>query len=118
MYAEVIKIKTQIRKREWTPTKEFLPIILGKEIGKELDEKEIAKLELFEKGLAHELKKEDTIQQAVTKMVKMAIAAEFGPSLVATAGAKRMVDTITRAILSDAKLRKQALIIIDRYSHE
>lgn len=110
-------MKTQIRKKDWTPAKEFLPIILGKEIGAELEEKDLEKLELFEKGLANELKKDDTIEQAITKIVKMALAAEFGATLVAAQGAKAMIKTITRGIMSDAELRKQALIITDRFAH-
>jgi hypothetical protein len=110
-------MRTQIRKREWTPTRELLPLILGKEVKPKLEKKEIEKLELFEKGLANELKKEDTIEQAITKIVKMALAAEFGPSLVAAKGARAMVETITRGILGDSELRKQALIIVDRFAH-
>jgi hypothetical protein len=110
-------MKTQIGKKEWTPTKELLPLILGKDMGEELGEKEIEKLELFEKGLAKELHKEDTIEQAVGKIVKMAVAAEFGPSLVAAKGARQMVSTITQGIMSDPELRKQALIIVDRFAH-
>jgi hypothetical protein len=110
-------MKAQIRKREWTPTREFLPIILGKEIEGDLEEKDIEKLELFEKGLANELKKEDTIEQAISKIVKMALAAEFGPTLVAAKGARNMIDTITRGIMGDPELRKQALIIVDRFAH-
>ena len=110
-------MKAQIRKREWAPTREFLPIILGKEIGEELEEQDLEKLELFEKGLENELEKEDTIEQAITKIVKMALAAEFGPSLVAAKGARGMIETITRGIMSDPELRKQALIIIDRFAH-
>lgn len=110
-------MKAQIRKREWTPTREFLPVILGKEISEDLEEKDLEKLELFEKGLANELKKEDTIQQAIAKIVKMAVAAEFGPSLVAAKGAQAMIETITRGIMSDPELRKQALIIIDRFAN-
>jgi hypothetical protein len=107
----------ELRKERWTPTKAFLPLILGKDFGEELEKKEIEKLELFEKGLANELKKEDTIEQAITKIVKMAVAAEFGPSLVAAKGARAMIETISRSIMSDAELRKQALIIIDRFAH-
>jgi hypothetical protein len=114
---EVKTMSTQIRKTEWTPTKEFLPLILGQEIGTELREEEIDKIEMFEKGLANELAKDDTIEQAVTKIVKMALAAEFGATLVAAQGAKKMVTTISRGILSDPDLRKQALIIIDRFAH-
>ncbi|MFC1510996.1 hypothetical protein ACFL5U_01225 [Candidatus Margulisiibacteriota bacterium] len=111
---------TQMRKErenEWTPAREFLPIILGKEIGEKLEDDDLEKIELFEKGLAKELKKEDSIEVAVTKIVKMALAAEFGPSLVAASGARPMIETITRGIMSDAELRKQALIIVDRFAN-
>ena len=110
-------MRTEIRKSEWTPTKEFLPFILGKDFGEELKEAEVGKLALFEKGLANELNKEDTIDQAITKIVKMALAAEFGPTLVAAKGAKGMVETITASILRTPELRKQALIILDRFAH-
>lgn len=110
-------MKAEIRKEKWTPVKEFLPVILGKEISEDLDDSDIEKLDLFEKGLANEINKQDTIEQAITKIVKMALAAEFGPSLVAAKGAKGMIDTITRGIMSDAELRKQALIIVDRFAH-
>lgn len=110
-------MKTLVRKKEWAPTREFLPLILGKDPDEKLSQKELSKLELFEKGLEKEISKDDTIEQAVNKMVKMALAAEFGPSLVAAKGARPMVGTITRAIMSDAQLRKQALIIIDRFAN-
>lgn len=111
-------MKTQIRKTEWTPTKNLLPLILGQELSAELDDKELASLELFEKGLANELGKGDTIEQAVAKIVKMALAAEFGPSLPAAKGAGGMIKTITGAIMADPQLRKQALVIMDRFAHE
>ena len=112
-------MKTQLRqvRKEWTPVKEFLPVILGKEISEELEDEDIEKIELFENGLAKEIKKTDTIDQAVGKIVKMALAAEFGPSLVVAKGAKGMIETITRGIMSDPQLRKQALIIMDRFAH-
>lgn len=109
-------MRAQIRK-EWTPTREFLPIILGKNLEEDLHENELSKLELFEKGLANELKKRDTIEQAITKIVKMAIAAEFGASIVAANGARDMINLITRGILDDPDLRKQALLIVDRFTH-
>ena len=111
-------MRTQIRKKEWSPAKDILPLIIGKELEDDLSEKEINKLELFEKGLKNEIKKDDTIEMAVTKMVKMALAAEFGPSLVKAQGANPMIATITGAIMNDSKLRKQALIILDRLAHE
>ena len=109
-------MRTHIRK-DWTPTREFLPVILGKSLDEDLHEKELSKLELFEKGLANELKKKDTIEQAITKIVKMAIAAEFGASIVAANGARNMINVITHGILEDPDLRKQALIIVDRFTH-
>lgn len=107
---------TQIRPSEWTPPRDFLPVILGKQISKDLSDKDVAKLALFEKGLANELHSEDTINQAITKIVKMALAAEFGPSLVAAKGAQKMLETIVGGIMHDPELRKQALIIIDRFA--
>jgi len=109
-------MRTQIRKQEWTPPREILPLILGQAPDADLSQQETRKLELFEKGLKNEISQNDTIEMAVTKMVKMALAAEFGPSLVKAQGASQMVVTITRAIMNDAKLRKQALIILDRLS--
>lgn len=109
-------MRTQIRKQEWSPTRELLPLILAQAPDKELSQQEDRKLELFEKGLKNEISHNDTIEMAVTKMVKMALAAEFGPSLVKAQGASQMVITITRAIMNDPKLRKQALIILDRLS--
>jgi len=111
-------MKTEIRREEWTPTREFLPLILGKTPEEMLNKKEQSKIELFEKGLANELSKQDTIEQAVTKIVKMALAAEFGASLVKASGATKMVTTITTAIMGDSGLRKQVLLIIDRFTHE
>ena len=105
------------RERKWSPTKEFLPLIIGKNIDDDLSQKDLEKLDLFEKGLANELKKSDTIEQAITKIVKMALAAEFGASLVAAKGAQDMIKTICNGIQGDAQLRKQALIIVDRFAH-
>ena len=110
-------MKADVRQKEWTPAREFLPVILGKEVSEKLEEKDLKKLELFEKGLEAELSQQDTIEGAITKIVKMALAAEFGASLVASRGARQMVETIARGILNDADLRKQALIIIDRFAH-
>ncbi len=109
-------MRTQIRKEDWTPTREILPLLLGDTTDEDLSKQDAAKLELFEKGLKNEISRNDTIEMAVTKMVKMALAAEFGPSLVKAQGAGQMVVSITRAIMNDPKLRKQALIILDRLS--
>ena len=69
------------------------------------------------RGESDDTIEDDTIEQAITKIVKMALAAEFGATLVASKGAKGMVETIARGIMGDAQLRKQALIIIDRFAH-
>ena len=53
----------------------------------------------------------------MTKIVKMALAAEFGPSIVAAQGARPMIETITKGIMNDSELRKQALLIIERFAH-
>jgi len=103
----------QPREREWSPGRQFLPMLLGKD---KLEESEISKVELFEKGLSKEIKKSDTIEQAITKIVRMALAAEFGAALVKSKGAERMVKTIVAGIMSDSELRKQALFIMDRFA--
>jgi len=103
--------------KEWSPTRQFMPVLLGKEIGDKLEDNDLEKLELFEKGLAQELKKEDTIEQAISKIVRMAVAAEFGAALVVSPGAKQMISTISRGILQDSELRKQALLIVDRFAN-
>jgi len=110
-------MKTQIRKQDWTPPRDLLPIILGTESRESLKKEELTKLALFEKALGNELAQDDSIEQSVTKIVKLALAAEFGPSLVAAKGTANMVTTISRAIMSDAQLKKQALVIIDRFTN-
>ncbi|MFA5034406.1 MAG: hypothetical protein WC500_01285 [Candidatus Margulisiibacteriota bacterium] len=104
------------KKQTWSPARAFLPLILGQETDK-LDKKETKKIELFEKGLEQSLSQEDTIESAITKIVKVALAAEYGPSLAAAKSAEPMIRTITQAILNNAQLRKQALMIIDRFAH-
>jgi hypothetical protein len=104
-----------------TKTKEvdqkFLSVIFGSDVSKEaLKKEELSKIELFEKGLANELQMSDTIEKSVEKIVKMALACEFGPSLLTKSGAKAMVATISRGILSDRELRRNALIIADRFA--
>ena len=103
----------QPREQEWSRKRQILPFMFGKE---KLGKKEKAKIELFEAGLSAELKKTDTINSAITKMVRMALAAEFGPTLVKSKGAEHMISTIVTGILSDHELRKQALSIIDQFA--
>jgi len=100
------------------PDTRWMSLIFGPEapLKESLEEGEEKKIELFEKGLANELRSSDTIDLAFTKIVKMALAAEFGPSFVKAKGAKGMVDTIVRGIMGDDKLRKQAILIIDRFA--
>lgn len=82
----------------------------------EVSSKQKERVALFEKGLAMQLKKTDTIDNALQSMVKVALAAEFGPSFLHQTGSKKMVQTITQGILSDPELRRQAMVIIDRYA--
>ena len=103
---------------ERAPDTRWMSLIFGRgaPLKRELGEVEEERIELFEKGLAREIRAADTINAAFEKIVKMALAAEFGPSFVKAKGAKGMVDTIVRGIMGDSELRKQALLIIDRYA--
>ena len=95
----------------------FLSIVLDKNVQKQrLEAKDRSKLELFERGLANELATSDTIDKSVEKIVKMALACEFGAELVMKPGAQKMISVISRGILSDRELRRSALIIADRFS--
>ena len=94
---------------------EVLPFLLGK---KKLGKKDSSRVELFEKGLQNEIKKTDTLIMAVTKIVRMALACEFGAALTRSRGAEQMIDTIVAGIMSDAELRKQVLCIIDHFAHD
>jgi len=38
-------MKTNLRSQDWAPTKEFLPLILGKEVSEKLEDKDLEKLE-------------------------------------------------------------------------
>lgn len=97
--------------------KNFLSVMFGKEfIDKELSDDDEEKLELFEKGLLSTIDKQDPIEKAIEKIVKTALACEFGPSFVVQKGAERMIKTISHGIITDAQLRKQALIIMDKFA--
>ncbi|MBU0687635.1 MAG: hypothetical protein KKB81_07310 [Candidatus Margulisbacteria bacterium] len=80
------------------------------------DPKEQSKLEEFEKGLAHELSSDDSIEMTLQKIVRMALAAEFGATFVKSAGATQMTKTIMHGIKSDPHLRKSALMIADKFA--
>lgn len=108
---ETVKVKEQDMDQK------FLSVLLGKDISKQsLNEKERSKIDIFESGLASQLSTEDTIHLTVEKIVKMALACEFGPSLLTKSGAKAMVSTISSGILSDRELRKSVLVIADRFA--
>lgn len=104
---------TRLQPQEQIPYREFFPLLLGKE---KLSKKDFGKLDLFEAGLKNEIKKTDTIEVAVRKIVRMALAAEFGPALVKSRGAEAMVETIVTGIMTDNILRKQALCIINQFA--
>ena len=97
--------------------KNFLSIIFGKDsLAKELTTEDEEKITVFEKGLGSTINKSDTIEQAIEKIVKTALACEFGPSFVSQKNAGKMIKTISYGIGSDPQLRKQALIIMDRFA--
>ena len=64
------------------------------------------------------IRKTDTMEQSVEKMVKMALVSEFGAGLVIKPGARKMIATISRGILGDSGLRRSALIIADKFASE
>ena len=96
----------------------FLPFFFGMEKGttKNLPTKTKQKIELFEKTLSNQLSQADTLDEAFEKIVKVALAAEFGPSIIHAKGSQKMVNTITRGIRDDQGLRRHALALICRYS--
>lgn len=106
-------MQTTIEKELWKNNKVMLPFILSEE---KLTEQEDSRLDLFEKGLEADIKKSDTIEMAVEKIVKMALAAEFGPSLLTSPGSRAMINTISYGILHDSEMRKQVLLIVDRFA--
>jgi len=101
-----------------TPDTRWMSLLFGEgaPLKKQLEEGEEKKVDLFELGLARELKAQDTINEAFTKIVRMALAAEFGPSFAKAKGAKGMIDTIVSGIMGDSQLRRQALMIVNRYA--
>ena len=111
-------LSSRVSEEVQIPDTRWMSLIFGPEasLRERLEEGEEKKIELFEAGLAKEINATDTIDQAFTKIVKMALAAEFGPSFVKAKGAKGLIDTIARGITGDAELRKQALLIIDRFA--
>lgn len=74
------------------------------------------KIEAFEKMLSELLKLSDTIHEAMTKMVKAALACEFGNSILDDKRSEMMVKSIAGSIMSDGELRRQALLVIDRFA--
>ncbi|MCX5750922.1 MAG: hypothetical protein NT099_04565 [Candidatus Saganbacteria bacterium] len=95
-----------------------LPFFFGIEVDHttKKSDKYNQKLALFEKILGDQLSTNDTIDEAFTKIVRASLAIEFGPSIVHTKGAKKMIETISRGIRDDHTLRKQALALIYRYT--
>ena len=116
MAKEQVKNKVQTNKE--TINKNFLSIILD---NKAVVEEDLAphvkdKIDLFEKGLSNAIFKTDTIDKAIEKVVKTALACEFGPGFVVQKGADKMIKTISAGIISSSELRKQALVIIDKFA--
>ncbi|MFA5104015.1 MAG: hypothetical protein WC527_02435 [Candidatus Margulisiibacteriota bacterium] len=74
------------------------------------------KIEAFEKMLSELLKFSDTIPEAISKMVKAALASEFGSSILDNKKSEIMVKSISGSILADGELRRQALLVIDRFA--
>lgn len=110
---EVGEMYMALEKEIFKQKKTMLPFLFTNE---KMKEKESSKLDVFEKGLESEIKKTDTVELAIEKIVKMALAAEFGAGLLTSSGSRRMIDTISYGILHDEELRRQALLIVDRFA--
>ncbi len=78
--------------------------------------KDEEKIESFEKMLSELLRLSDTIPEAIEKMVKAALACEFGSGILDGKKSGMMVKSISGSILADTELRRQALLIIDRFA--
>lgn len=78
--------------------------------------KDEEKIESFEKMLSDLIKLSDTIPEAVTKMVKAALACEFGSKILDDKKSAIMVKSISGSIMADSELRRQALLVIDRFA--
>ena len=74
------------------------------------------KIEAFEKKLGESMLISDSIGEAVEKVVSAALESEFGSTISCGKHFKNMVKTISCGIMGDSELRRQALIIIDRFS--
>lgn len=75
-----------------------------------------SKIGQFEKSLSDQIDQCDSLSEAVEKIVKTALKIEFGDNIIKGRPAENMIATISRGILGDDELRKQALIIIDRFA--
>ena len=74
------------------------------------------KIEAFEKKLENSVLTSDSISEAVEKIVAAALESEFGETISSGKHFKNMTKTISCGIMGDSELRRQALIIIDRFS--
>lgn len=74
------------------------------------------KIDAFEKYLSNDVKFSDNVPDAVDKIVKAAICAEFGEEMLDKKFAENMVRTISKSIMAENELRKQALLIMDRFA--
>ncbi len=74
------------------------------------------KLEAFEKKLSSCIFTTDLLKEAVEKMVSSALESEFGSAISKGKHYRNMLGTISCGILQDPELRRQALIVIDRFA--
>ena len=74
------------------------------------------KIEAFEQKLGSSILTSDSISEAVEKVVAAALESEFGQAITSGKHFKNMTRTISCGIMADSELRRQALVIIDRFS--
>ncbi len=74
------------------------------------------KIEAFEQMLSEIISFSDTIPEAINKMVKSALVCEFGKEILSGKKSEMMIKSISDTIMADAELRKQALLVIDKFA--
>ena len=74
------------------------------------------KIDAFEKKLGTSMLTSDSISEAIEKVVAAALESEFGQDVASGKHFKNMIKTISCGIMGDGELRRQALIVIDRFA--
>lgn len=74
------------------------------------------KIEKFEQLLSGSISTSDSIKEAIEKMVRAALTIEFGEKMLQQKEAGNMIFSISSSIYADSELRRQSLLIMDRFA--